>query len=505
MTASSSAFLLLPPEIIANILTFLSPRSLAKLGCTCRLLQSHCENDLLWAQLVQENVPAKLESPYPAVTWRDLYLAHYPYWFLARHKIWFSDRAIGGHTMSGSIIITLYDPRRGCIEGYRLVAEHGTHTFQSWSWNSAVIIHTFNPRVKLWLDDPVIKLDLGRPKVIDFRKEMMMQTGPSGLGSAISLCQPIPEALQHRSMALWPPSILPARHRVRSESSSKFRDIGHKPRTFEEASDQTFRLRRWAVGRAGTYFASAFGDNVMTFSTLPEESYASTKDKPWQGIWVGDYSGHGCEFLLVLQKDVDPCDKTITPWDKTITPTTWTMEAPELSDTSSDDNDDDDDDEFDTDSTQDQGPDEASSPPAQAYGQPLSNVPSVDEADFCEDPSCKGRLEAIKLTGDPNVPRGEYTWIAQDIGPKGLVRVADEKIFEGARVVRSLGHCAGDGFRHGMAANLETWEPFADDLIDRYVASQLIMVSHDTLAQYWEDLGHISFYKRVNLDDFLHI
>ena len=42
----------------------------------------------------------------------------------------------------------------------------------------------------------------------------------------------------------------------------------------------------------------------MTFSTLLEESYTPTRKKPWQGIWVGDYSGHGCEFLLVLQRDV---------------------------------------------------------------------------------------------------------------------------------------------------------------------------------------------------------
>ena len=447
MTGTSSAFQLLPPEIIIHILGFLSPHSLAKLSCTCRLLRSHCENDLLWAPLVQENVPAELESPYPAATWRDLYLAHYPYWFLTRHKIWFADRAVGGHAMSGSIIIALYDSRRGCIEGYRLVAEHGKHTFESWSWNSEVIIHTFNPYVKLWLDDPVIKLDLGRPKVNDFRKERMMQTGPSGLGSAVSLCQTIPEARQHRSMALWPPSILPARHRVRSESSSNFSDIRHKPRTFEEASDQTFRLRRWAnFGRAGTHFGGAFGENVMTFSTLPEESYASTKDKPWQGIWVGDYSAHGCEFLVVLQKDVN---SNVRP----ISPTTWTTGSPGFSDASSDD--DDDDDEFDTEFAQHQSLGETSSSLAQANGQLFSSVPSVERADSSDDPSCKGRLEAIKLTGDPNVPRGEYTWIAEDIGPKGLVRVAHEKIFEGARVVRSLGHCAAHGFRNSMAADLE--------------------------------------------------
>lgn len=78
-----------------------------------------------------------------------------------------------------------------------------------------------------------------------------------------------------------------------------------------------------------------------------------------------------------------------------------------------------------------------------------------------EDGSCAGRLEAIKLTGDPNVPRGEYTWVAEDIGPDGLLRVADEKIFKGARVVRSLGHSAARNFRNGtvFAIILQTLHP----------------------------------------------
>ena len=74
--------------------------------------------------------------------------------------------------------------------------------------------------------------------------------------------------------------------------------------------------------------------------------------------------------------------------------------------------------------------------------------------EFGDDPSCRGRLEAIKLTGDPNVPRGEYSWIAEDIGPKGLIRVATEQMFKGARVVRSLGHCANRGYRNGICSIL---------------------------------------------------
>ena len=70
----------------------------------------------------------------------------------------------------------------------------------------------------------------------------------------------------------------------------------------------------------------------------------------------------------------------------------------------------------------------------------------VQEQD--EDPY-HGRIEAIKLTGDPNIPRGEYTFIAPDIGPNGLIRVATEEMFKGARIVKSVGHIAARGFREG--------------------------------------------------------
>jgi hypothetical protein len=63
-----------------------------------------------------------------------------------------------------------------------------------------------------------------------------------------------------------------------------------------------------------------------------------------------------------------------------------------------------------------------------------------------------GRIEAIKLTGDMNIPRGEYSFIAPDISDGGLVRVADEEIFRGARIVRSAGHLANRGFRDGKCS-----------------------------------------------------
>jgi hypothetical protein len=39
--------------------------------------------------------------------------------------------------------------------------------------------------------------------------------------------------------------------------------------------------------------------------------------------------------------------------------------------------------------------------------------------------------------------------------------------------------------------------------IDKYIESQLIMISHNRLAQYWVGFGHISFYERVDIESFL--
>jgi hypothetical protein len=58
----------------------------------------------------------------------------------------------------------------------------------------------------------------------------------------------------------------------------------------------------------------------------------------------------------------------------------------------------------------------------------------------------RGRLEAIKLTGDPQIPRGEYTFIAEDIGDEGLMRIANEDQFEGARIVKSKEQLANRSF-----------------------------------------------------------
>jgi len=204
------------------------------------------------------------------------------------------------------------------------------------------------------------------------------------------------------------------------------------------------------------------GEEITTYSTLDPELYTPTPEKPYRGIWVGDYSGHGCEFLLINQ--------------------------PEEAGVS-----------FDPES--------------------LIQEDNETEEEFRQRKYDKtvhrGRLEAIKLTGDDNVPRGEYSFVAEDLGDNlgdsSPITAAQEAPFKGARVVRSKGHVANSGFVNGES----TTASFPNVCIavpsnlfshlgeDTYIESQLILISHDRLAQYWVDFGHISFFERVDIDQFL--
>jgi hypothetical protein len=138
------------------------------------------------------------------------------------------------------------------------------------------------------------------------------------------------------------------------------------------------------------------GEEITTYATLDPALYTPTARYPYRGIWVGDYSGHGCEFLLIHQpeRDDDDFDPDMLPRRENETDEDYAQRK-------------------------------------------------VDETVY------RGRLEGIKLTGDPNVPRGEYTFLVEDLGPGGFVRTIREAPFEGARVVKSKGHVAGTGFVNG--------------------------------------------------------
>ncbi|KAK5171806.1 uncharacterized protein LTR77_003442 [Saxophila tyrrhenica] len=481
----------LPAELVQHILSFLNPFSLARVAQTCNALRTQSYDDRIWQPHVNEHSPTPILDSRPLKSFRELYVAHHPYWFLLRNQIWFADTF-----PNGKLVICRYDGNEGAIVAHAIVASRTSHTLQRWEKDLDVIIHSFDPYVGLNLERPVLRLGADSQKTDDqpnnfpsdrgygqpskYSKEVIMEMhAESGLFSSFMLCRAIPEAAMFDGIRAWPPLRFPATTRARNSTQDSYESAGHRPNALSEVSESNFRLRKWVeyngrrssprlldftspnglaaalglTGRTLTTTVSTNGDggmsirmpeDISTYATLPRSCYMPTAEKPWQGIYCGDYSGHGCEFIVVRQLTKDEA-----------------------------------------------GPLPEGIDPLQGYFQGndrpvLASNPDEDwstQADSDREDAPTGRIEAIKLTGDINIPRGEHTFIAPDIGHAGLVRIADEEVFRGARIVRSAGHIAHHGFQ-----------------MDEWMPSQLIMVSHDTLCQYWTSFGHMSYYRRVDLD-----
>jgi hypothetical protein len=446
--------LALPAELIHNVLSYLPPLDLLTIARVNRALYEHFQQDNLWQPFVQAQVPGHVRKPLNQ-TWRELFKQHHPYWFLVKKKIWFADIA---HT--GKLLVCRYDHRINAIEAYALVAERRQPTFQTWDLHPEAIIHTFNPKIRLDLNAAVIRLDADAYEHavgdVGFRlqKEIPMNVyhetsrSSAGLYSRLMLTRPWPADITTVATPVWPPHTLPSASRTRNDTPpSAFRQPSQKPATLAEMSESTFRVRRWMeFSPRPNGISMRIGEDISTWATLPEECYTPTPQKPWQGIWCGDYAGHGCEFLVIMQPD-DP-----QPLPERAE---WAMRAHERASSVSSN---------------------GSWATAPTDAADLSDEELLDTADDLEDsvsalqeayPGAdsehhaekvtdeeaeriyRGRIEAVKLTGDPNIPRGEYTFIAPDIGPSGLLRVADEEMFGGARIVKSVGHIAATGFADG--------------------------------------------------------
>ncbi|EFQ85711.1 hypothetical protein PTT_19275 [Pyrenophora teres f. teres 0-1] len=487
--------LTLPSELLHQILGYLSLSDVLSVGLVNKVLHEHTIQDNLWQSFVEAEIPCPDVIKPARLTWRELFRQHHPYWFIARNKIWFSDTP-----NTGKLLVARYDHRLNAIEAYALVAERQIPVALSWANHPEAIIHTFSPRVQLDLNAPVVRLnwDAYEDAVGDMGYRLLKEIPMSlfrerpgqnaGVFSRLMLTRPWPKDITTNSTPVWPPLTLPSVHRTRNDNvPSGFRQPGQKPAQLDELSTSTFRLRKWMqFSTESLGMRMRIGEDITTWATLPEECYTPTPQKPWQGIWCGDYAGHGCEFLVIMQRDNPKPLPERAEWvmrtrereGSVSSGGSWTT-AP-------------------TNTAASEGGDEEMENASdledsvatlqQAYHEQDLESPTSAGPTKEDDTIYRGRIEAVKLTGDPNIPRGEYTFIAPDIGPNGLLRVATEDIFKGARIVKSVGHIAATGFRD-----------------DDYMSSQLILINHDRIAQYWETFGHVSFYQRVDVDAFTRV
>ncbi|KAF7949376.1 uncharacterized protein EAE97_002885 [Botrytis byssoidea] len=430
----------LPVEILRQVSSYLSPCDLINLGKSCKILYDITETDSLWRHLVQENVPGiKLNSPFPCESFKKLYQSHDPHWFLTKNKLWFGDS-----DYYGQLMISKYNPENGSIGLYRLLTQRSTPQFCTWKDDTSVVIHCFDPRTHLATCPQQLDLhsyshrslsDTGHAerrlkgevplKVVD--RGNSSRECPSRFLLSKLLVGNQPNRPQANK---WPPPKIPAKFRADRPTifDNSCTATWGRPESRSQINEKSFRIRGWMEMNG----LVQIGDQIQTYSTLDFELYTPTEDKPYRGIFVGDYSGHGCEYLLLDQRDG-----------------TQKQDEPNISKL------------------------RGESHEAWEARKRQARTPT-------------GSLCAIKLTGDPNIPRGEITWVADDISDKGLVRYG-EKDWPGARIVRSRGQIANQGYKN-----------------PKYIETELIMISPDVLAQHWVPFGHISFFHRVDIDSYVN-
>ena len=580
----------LPLEILDQVFDSLSPGQVATIARTCRRLREIASRDSRWERFVSSLVSTSVETPGPFGSFKSLYAGHYAHWFLPKHRIWFSDAY-----PYGKLLLARYDPRSGSIEAYALAAK-ASDTYRSThflEWEDDVVYRDFHPVVQLDLNQPLIRLapHVEHPSLFDtkpppppFRAEIPMQihststTYSEHLSRTFLHTRNLPSQLVDRQTSLWPPLTLPAPQnaRTRALTQNSYTSQGHKPSGFFESSTTTFRLRQILNFQSFSplqplmsgfqrHTTSLPGDRTDTFATLDPRAYTPTPSKPYQGIFVGDYSTHGCEFLLITQPDrheirplPNKARKALQRWPNATPWQALLSDQPGEDDEAVYDDDADLPEEMVHEIAEtslsaalqvremrlrrgDQLPEitlggrngegETQQGPRRRSSAGTDPSTNVNQGPF------HGRLEAIKLTGDPNVPRGEVTFVADDLGEKGLVGHTKERDFyfgpdaaegrlsasivsgakaehyphmtgmfdfdmdeqkkqqeeedacKGTRLVRSIGHIC------------ETNYPRRES----YIPSQLLLISPDRIAQWWMPYRHVSFYERVDWEKFLKV
>ena len=377
-------------------------------------------------------------------------------------------------------MIIRYSQARQRIEGYVLAAKRENLIMKPWSWDRSVTFRKWDPIFQLEENDTALVLTAEEMNTMTYFSratdgvDIRMHSGSRGEWKQRIYTQERDQRMRHTVQGpMWPRMGLPAQ--VPSDHIREYH--GRKLLRLEEFSKFTFLSTRWV--RQGNDLSDDFEEDSYysdLYSTRPTEAYTPTAKKPWQGVYCGDYGGHGCEFIVVLQPDnpdplpdnawrelmslaahqsqpgawckmlkecaplYSPSDPTPLPFDQTSLAETANSDGKlQLKD-----------------GTVQMMADKISQKCSLDYnvgkernGQNTSTKCSANGTSSSSSLIHQGCIKAVKLTGDPNIPHGEVTFIAPDISDIGLLRVADDDDFRGARVVRSVGHIAEEGFENG--------------------------------------------------------
>jgi hypothetical protein len=355
---SNDRKLRLPNTILTRIVSYLDPQSLARAASVSHQFQELAYSDELWKTFVNSYLPTPIESCKPAPSFRRLFIAFHPYWFIPKFRFWLSDEY-----PRGQLIIAQFNPTLLCIEAWAVVADWENSRYRPWSVDAGVMIHESDMRAHVDRQHLIFRLGVAdkdwngneKDKGSGRARAAMVyeESTPAGqTGVELSLGHKTPVG---GDLAMWPTPDMSASTSIPMPSDGTGLPDSFRPSSTPTGCHPTFSLHSI--------------DKTVTYGTISPKSYNPSIERPWQGIWCGDYFDHGVEFLLLLQSD------------------------------------------------------------------------STDTTNQHKS------LLAVKLTGDSNIPRWQYSFVVPDLFENGLLRVAEEDEFRGARVVRSAIHIAANGFR----------------------------------------------------------
>lgn len=404
---STDEILRLPRTTLTRIFSYLDPESLARAAAVSHQFREFAYSEDLWKTLINSYLPTPIESCEPAPSFRRLFIAFHPYWFIPQFRFWLSDEQ-----PRGQMILAHFNTTNLCIEAWAVGATRENSRYRPWSVDPEVMIHESDMRVHVDQHRLVFRFGVGDEQWIGDEKDrglrharaaMMYEEGTAAVRSRVELSlEQRQTKTSFEDLAMWPmPDVSASTSPSKLPAGTSIPD-SYRPRSRPTRCHPTFSLRHRVDspaedGSTGVDPTSTQPDrhvvgNAITYGTISPDAYATNAEKPWQGVWCGDYFDHGAELLLILQPNA-----TNEPIP------TGTVHSEETAVNSS------------------------------------GNVAA-------EDRRCKSLL-AVKLTGDSNIPRWQYSFVVPDLLKDGLLRVAEEDEFRGARVVRSALHIAAKGFQ----------------------------------------------------------
>jgi hypothetical protein len=128
--------------IVSRIFSYLNPQSLARTAAVSHQFQELAYSEILWKTFVNSYLPDPIESCKPAPSFRLLFIAFYPYWFIPKFRFWLSDEQ-----PHGQLMIAHFNTALLCIEAWAIAANREDGEHRPWSVDPKVIIRESDVRV----------------------------------------------------------------------------------------------------------------------------------------------------------------------------------------------------------------------------------------------------------------------------------------------------------------------------------------------------------------------